>query len=212
MKVRVEPVDLWLNIVVDETLSPQARSKAVADFARKELVEALDVNRQALGSFTPYEQFVDGRKGASLDSVRPDNGVIVFEFELVADVLKWIHAELVERSPRGPAGGAGTYRDEHRLFADGKEIALGAELAPAAEWSFVNTVPYARKLEIGTTESGRAFVIQAEPRLYDHVSAEAARRFKGVVKISYTFRPLVGGYRTKRRGAMRYPTITVRMN
>lgn len=209
MKVRIDPVDQWVNITVDELLSPLARSKAIADFARKELVEALDGNARVLGTVTPYEQFVDGRKGASLESVNPDRGVIVFEFELIADVLRWIHAELVERSPRGPAGGAGTYRDAHRLFADGREIALGPDLPEAAEYSFTNTVPYARKLEIGTTESGRPFVIRTEPRLYDQVSAEAARRFKGTVKIAYTFRALAGGYRTK-RGAMRYPTIIVR--
>lgn len=210
MRVKIDPIDKWVEATVSEMLAPAARSKAVADFARKELVEALDGNRRAMGSFTPYEQFVDGRKGAALESVNPDRGVIVFEFELVAEVLRWIHAELVERSPRGPVGGAGTYRDQHRLFADGREITLGPDLPEAEEYSFLNTTPYSRKIEIGTTESGRAFVIKAEPRLYDHVSAEAARRFSRVVKISYTFRPLVGGYRTK-RGAMRYPTITVRM-
>lgn len=216
MRVKVEPIDSWINVTVSELLGPQARSKAVADFARGALREAQDTNRSALGSEPPYEQFVDSRRGAPLESVNPDRGNIVFEFELVNDVLTWILAELVKRSPRGPAGGAGTYREAHQVFADGIEIALGPDLPRAEEYSFTNTVIYARKLEIGRTKTGRDFLVSVPNRIYDRVSHEAARRFSNIAKIGYTFRALHGGAAVRgRRGrgtlTMRYPTITVRM-
>lgn len=216
VKARIEPIDQWVNVTVNELLSPPARAKAVADFARGALREAQETNRGALGAEPPYEQFVDGRRGAALESVNPDRGVIVFEFELVNEALTWIMAELIRRSPRGPAGGAGTYREAHRAFADGKEIALGADLPPAAEYSFTNTVIYARKLEIGRTESGRDFLVSVPNRIYDRVSFDAARRFSNIAKIGYTFRALqsgalVRGRRGRGTATMRYPTITVRM-
>lgn len=213
MKVKIDPVDQWIEVTVDELLSPQARSKAVADFARRQLDAAQDVNRKALGREPPFTQSVDGRQGAALESVNPDRGRIVFEFELINDAVRWILAELVRRSPVGPAGGAGTYREQHLLFADGVEVAAEGELPPAAEYAIINSTPYARKIEIGVTKAGRPFVISAEPRLYDSVSHEAASRFSRFVKISYTFRPLHRGYtiRTKRGTRdMRYPTIIVR--
>lgn len=213
MRVKIEPIDQWVNVTVSELLSPDARSKAVASFARVQFRAAQDTNRAALGNEPPFEQFVDGRKGAMLESVNPDKGRIVFEFELVGDVVKWIMTELIRRSPRGPAGGAGTYREQHALLVDGVEMPIRGEMPVGSEFMIVNTTPYARKIEIGTTKAGRPFVINAEPRLYDRVSHEAAARFSRVAKISYTFRPLAGGARVRGRSGprdMRYPTIFVR--
>lgn len=212
VETKVEPLDSWVQVTVDETLSPRARSAAIAGFAREKLAEARTKNRQATGGETPYRQFVDGRQGAPLESVNPDRGVIVFEFDLVKDVIDWILARLVARSPRGPAGGAGTYREAHRLFADGHEIAPGGALPPAAEYSITNTVPYARRLEIGVTKSGRAFLVSVPNRIYDRVSADAARRFSRVAKIGFTYRALVnGGLVRGGKRSLRYPTITVRV-
>lgn len=213
MRAKIDPIDRWVDITVSEMLGPEARSKAVADFARKELAGAQATNKAALGAEPPFEQFVDGRPGAPLETVNPDRGRIVFEFALAGDVLRWIHAELVRRSPIGPPGGAGTYRESHRLFADGREIALAEELPAAAEFSFTNTVIYARKLEIGRTRSGRDFLISVPNRIYDDVSHEAALKFSRIAKIGYTFRPLVAGGSVRgraKRQAMRYPTIWVR--
>jgi len=198
---------------VNEFLAPEARSKAVASFARGAFREAQDKNKAALGREPPFEQFVDGRRGAALETVNPDRGRIVFEFELIGDVLAWIHAELVTRSPVGPAGGAGTYRAGHRLFAAGREIAWTDDVPAAAEWSVTNTVIYARKLEIAQTQSGRDFLVSVPNRIYDRVSYDAAQRFSRVVKIGYTFRALTAGDTVRgrsKRQAMRYPTITVR--
>lgn len=210
LKTKIEPIADFISIAVNEMLSPKARQRAVAEFAEDQRDVTLAANRQALGRETPFTQFVDGRQGAPLDSVNPDRGSIVFEFELFTGVLEWIWAELVHRSPIGPVGGAGTYREAHQLFADGREVAIGA-VPVAAEYSFTNTVPYARRIEIGRTRTGRDFVISVPNRIYDRVSHEAASRFSNIARISYTFRALAGG-RGRAKASLRYPTIVVRPN
>lgn len=190
MRVKIEPIDSWIAVTVDELLAPEARSKAVADFARSTLAETQAKNREAVGREPPYDQFVDGRADARLETVNPDHGRIVFEFELMNDVLSWIMSTLVERSPRRSGG----YIAGHRLFADGTEIASDGGVPPAEEYSFTNTVPYSRRLEIGRTKSGRDFLVSVPNRIYERTAADAKARFGNVAKIGFTFRGIVGGY------------------
>lgn len=211
VKVKVEPLDQWVSITVDELMSPKARSKAIADFARVRLVEALDANKNATGGDTPYDQFVDGRAGAALETVNPDRGRIVFEFELINEVLMWIMATLIERSPRR----SGRYRDSHVFFADGSQAAIAAPPA-AEEYSFANLQPYSRKLEIAKTKSGRDFLVSVPNRIYERTAKDARARFGNVAKIGFTYRGYAGGGvvggRAGNKAKLRYPTITVRPN
>ncbi|MEP9389662.1 hypothetical protein [Mesorhizobium sp. KR9-304] len=214
LRTKIEPIDDWISITVDEMLSPEARQEAVASFARAQLAETLEGNRLVLGRPTPYQQFVDGRQGAPLNSVNPDRGRIIFEFELFVEILSWIYSKLVERSPRGPKGGAGTYRDAHRLFADDKEIAVAADVPQAAEYAFANLLPYARRLEIGKTEAGRDFLVSVPNRIYERTAKDARSRFGNIAKIGFSYRGYVGGGvvrgRPGNKANLRYPTITVR--
>lgn len=233
-RTRIEPVETWLQVVVDSELSPQARSKQVAAFARDRIGEAQAANSRVLGRASPVKVFVDGRAGASLESVNPDRGRIVAEFDLVLDILNWIMNRLRESSPVI----SGAYREGHKLFADGAEIAATINIPEADEYAFTNTLPYARKIEVGKTKSGRAFVVQVEPKIYERVAREARSRFGNIADIGYTFRGIVGGAqvnaaklpvalkrprtakgrfastggpREHNRAALRYPTITVRL-
>jgi len=210
LRVKVEPVDSWVAVTVSELLAPEARSEAIAEFARGRLDEALDKNSRAVGGTTPFEQFVDGRKGAMLESVNPERGVIVFEFELVSEVLAWIMTMLIERSPRR----SGRYRDSHTFFADGAQAVIGAPPI-AEEYSFANLQPYARKLEIARTKSGRDFLISVPNRIYERTAKDARARFGNVAKIGFTYRGYAGGGvvggRAGNKAKLRYPTITVRV-
>ena len=215
LKVKIEPLETWVSLTVNETLSPAARSKAIAKYAGERLKGAQDTNRRILGRVPTHETFVDGRPNAPLDSVNPDRGTIAFEFDLVFDVLRWIGDALVERSPVR----SGAYRRGHTLFADGTEIPIGEQLPAADEYSFTNMVPYSRKIEIGKTKIGRAFVIQVEPRIYERTAREARSRFGNVAKIEYTFRGVVGGGQVRagtkgtahNKSDVRFPTIVVRL-
>lgn len=214
VRTRIEPISTFVEVVVREDLSPQAQSKAVAAFARERFQEAQETNKRILGRIPPHQTFVNGREGAPLESVSPSGGSIVFEFELMTDVLRWIAQTLVERSPVV----SGKYRDSHTLFADGVEVDVGGQIPPADEYSFTNLVPYARKIEIGKTQSGRVFVVQVPNRIYERTGREAQSRFGNMAKIEFTYRGIVGGYQIKagtagrahNRSEVRYPTIVVR--
>lgn len=137
-----------------------------------------------------------------------------------AEVLSFIAQELRDRSPVL----TGAYREAHELYADGQMIANAAdvtedmELPEAGEFSFTNTLPYARKIEIGKTKSGRSFVINAEPNLYERVAADARARFGNSADIRFEMRAVIGGTQTPQRRArkphnnpdVRFPSIVVR--
>jgi hypothetical protein len=188
IRAKIEPIDRWVEATISEVLSPEARSRALAEFARQAHREAQSTNARALGAEPPFEQFVDGRVGAALETVRPD-GRIVFEFELINDVLAWIMAALIERSPRR----SGAYRAGHRLFADGREVDPAGQVPPADEYSFTNYLPYTRKLEIGKTRGGRDFLVSVPNRIYERTAADAKARFGNAARIGFTFRGIVGG-------------------
>lgn len=189
IRTKIEPIEDWVKLTVDETLSPAARSEAIADFARERIADAEQANKTVLGRVPRVEVFVDGRFGAALDTVKPDHGVIVAEFDLVTDVMRWIGDTLRDRSPVV----SGAYRDAHTLFADGREVPLGAVIPYAEEYVFLNPLPYARKIEIGKTKSGRNFVVQVPNRIYERTAKDAKSRFGNIAKIRFSYRAPIGG-------------------
>jgi hypothetical protein len=204
---KIEPIDDWIAVTVAEGLSPAAQSRTIAVFAREKIVETSAANARVLGSVPPRTTFVDGREGASLDSVRPTGGVIATEWELVGPVLAWIGKTLAARSPVVTGG----YRAGHRLFADGNEIEIDSKEFPAAhEYVFMNLVPYARKIEIGRTQSGRAFVVQVPNRIYERTAADAAARFGALATIVFDFLPAPGATSRRAANQSRAPAIIVR--
>lgn len=111
------------------------------------------------------------------------------------EVLAWIAKELLDRSPVV----SGAYRDAHTLYADqsvvmaASEVSDDADVPDAEEYSFTNTTPYARKIEIGKTKAGRDFVIQVPNRIYERVAQDAQARFRGAAEISFEMRAVLGG-------------------
>jgi hypothetical protein len=214
LTTRVEPLSTAIDVIVAQTLSPPARRQALVRFARARLAAAQAQNAAVLGRTPPHTVTVDGRRGAPLAAVDPDRGVIVFEFDLIADLLRWIAQTLIARSPVV----SGAYAKGHTLFADGAETAVGGRIPPAEEYAFTNMVPYARKIEIGRTQSGRPFVVQVENRIYERTARDARARFGNSARIEFTFRGVVGGRqiaagtpgRAHNRSAVRFPTIVVR--
>lgn len=181
VRTRVESIARDVEVALSEELSPQAQSRALAQFAREQIDEAKQTNRAALGRVPRYVVAVDGRAGGLLDEVRPD-GVIVAEFEVLNDALAWIGEQLLHHSPVR----SGRYQASHTLLADGVEIEWGATIPAAEEYVFINTQPYARKIEAGRSS-------QAPDGVYQAVATLAARRFGNIAKITFGYRvPLFG--------------------
>lgn len=196
IRARVPAISRDIELMIADTLSPGAQSKFLADFAREKLEEAQSENRAALGRVPDHQTFVDGQRRDDLESVRP-NGVIAFEFELLEQLLAWIGEQLVLHSPVL----TGKYANSHVVFVDGVEAAPGAVPVDGEEWAFINTVPYARKIERGLSP-------QAPDGVYEAVAAIASRRFGNLARIRYTFRSITGGGKDK---SDRQPAIVVRL-
>ncbi len=195
---KITPYSNSFKVLVDETLSPQARSAKIAAFARRQIAAADEINRRALGAVPPKKVTVNGRENESLTNIPPDQGIIIAEYRLVEDVLAWIMLTLRARSPVI----SGDYRRGHRLFAD--DVECNPDAPPIARrYAFFNLVPYARKIEVGKTESGRDFVIQVENKIYARTYADAKARFGNVAKITTGFASTPNSYRLKQDQASR---------
>lgn len=177
---RIESFNKDIALFIDDARS----NRHFVDMAREAIEETKASNQSILGRLPPFQTFVDGNRGAPLESVKP-GGVIVVEFELVSDVLRYIGEQLVLHSPHL----TGRYEQSHRLFADGTPIDFNATAQGlAGEYVFVNTQPYARKIERGQSP-------QAPHGVYEAVATLAKRRFGRLAKIEFNFRTLTGGQR-----------------
>jgi len=195
---RLDRFSREISAIVDEKLSPRAQQIAAARAATNILNAAQKRNAEALGAPLPYTQTVDGRRGAALDSVKIENGLIVFQFEVFRELLRWIGEQLVLNSPVL----TGRYRDSHVLLADGVEIEVGGKIPLAETYTFVNVVPYARRIERGLSD-------QAPDGVYESIAEVARRRFGNFANIRFTYRSLYLPNSRKAERDSRYPAITV---
>ncbi|MBN8958579.1 MAG: hypothetical protein J0H17_18740 [Rhizobiales bacterium] len=177
----VEPLNLTIAEIINEDLSPAAQSRMLADAARGHLKEAQEINRHALGEVPEHVTYVDGAEGAALEQVRPQ-GTIVFEFDIVLEAFAWVDQMLREHSPVR----SGRYQRSHLFFADDEEADPRNPPPGAERFVFVNTQPYARKIERGLSP-------QAPNGVYEGVAAMASKRFGNVAKFYFTYEaPLTG--------------------
>lgn len=199
LTVKIDSVEKDIEAMVRNDLSREAQGKAIADYVRAGIAEADDTNRRILGRLPPKTITVDGSEGAALESVNPDGGSIIIEWEIVTDVLIWIAQTLIERSPTV----SGAYKKSHTLLADGQEVRIGSDIPPADEYTFINLVPYARRVEIGTTKSGRAFLIQVPNRIYERTAKDASARFGNIADIKFGYREAANAYTLKHSAGRR---------
>src|SRR5580765_7150352 len=134
LTVRIEPVEKSVEATIRAELDPATQKKEAAKFARKGIDEATATNRQILGREIKPTITVDGTPGAPLETVEPDGGSIIAEWEiLVEGLLRWIADQLIARSPVI----SGAYRDGHTLYVDGSEVPIGGDIpTDAGEYTF----------------------------------------------------------------------------
>lgn len=181
VRTKITPINRNIELIMQRTLSAEARSARLAAHARTRLSEAQEINRQALGRVPPHQTFVDRREGAPLESVKPD-GVIVFDFELLDDLFSWIGEQLVLHAPVL----TGAYQRSFAFFADGVEIEPGQPVPTFREALFINTQPYARKIERGYSD-------QAPDGVFQAVATLAKKRFGNMASIRFSYRALHEG-------------------
>lgn len=199
---RIEPIRKDVEVFIADLRGPAA-AEQFREFARQEIEEAKQINRSVLGRVPPFQMYIDGSKSSSLASVKGSSTILV-EFELIAEALIWIAEQLEKFSPVK----SGRYKRSHVLLADGSEVEVSAQIRLAEEYVFINTVPYARKIERGASS-------EAPNGVYQAVAALARGRFGNLARISYGFRTVIGGSivggRAGNRASNRNPAIIVRL-
>lgn len=197
-------------------LEPQAIAAQLAKFARAELAGAIQ-----RGEASPiYARFVNGRPGAAEESVVPP-GPILYVFSQWGPVLEYALKYLEGRSPKKE----GRYQLAHIVMVDGRVVADPSTIPAEATVTIVNTVPYARKIEVGHMK-------MSVPRgIYEDAEVRIGRQFADV-EVRMTMMQLPNGYVLKgrfrrgfrefaRRGLqkdtkagsrMTYPALTLRLS
>jgi len=199
IKVKIDPLAIDIPAMLSGgTLADQ--KKTAADFARKGIADADQINQRIFGRVPPHTITVDGTQGAALETVNPDGGSIIVEYDLIGDVLIWIAKTLEDRSPIV----SGAYKRGHTLYADGVPTDVNGTVPQADVYTFINTVPYARKLEVGKTEKGRAFLVQVPNRIYERTANDARRKFHNSADIQFGYAEAVNAYRLKNNQAARH--------
>lgn len=111
-------------------------------------------------------------------------GPIVFKYTYISKtIIPEIQAELRRQSPVI----SGAYRDSHIAFLNGSPVAAVPALKAGDEVWIANPVPYARRLEVGKTTSGRAFVVQVAPHIYERVAKAMISKYRNHAKIWFGY-------------------------
>lgn len=176
--------------------------QATDDLSRKALVAtARQVNASILreqtaraGIAPSVEAYANTPGNANLDSVKLP-GPIVHLYDYRPEIAKVGLEALRAASPRQ----SGAYQNNHRVLLNGNEVeALPASLKATDEIILVNPVPYARRIEIGKTKSGRDFVLQVPNRIYERVAkTKLSPLYRNVASVSFGYIELGGAYTIK---------------
>jgi hypothetical protein len=202
----IDTIDLDIAAVINESLTPAARSAALAAFARETLADAEGQNRQALGYTPSHAIVVDGVAGASEDAVQP-GGEIHYAFELLTDLFTWILAMLEQFAPVR----TGRFKASFELYADSVLVDPTLEIPQASEYVFLSSAVYAREIEGDQSRAPESK--QAPNGVFEAVAVLAQQRFGNQANIRFSYRaPFDGTLLTGKAGDRsdtRTPAITI---
>ena len=151
-----------------------------------------------------FRRWVDGREGAPEDSVKP-TGVILYVYDRLEEVVRFAMDRLFANSPVR----SGAYRSSHTLFLNGAAVRNLRGWKEGDEVAISNTVPYARKIELGVMRMR----VPATDHVYERSHREVRRRFGNVASIDFGWRgisgPSIVGGAAGRVSAIRYPAMII---
>lgn len=146
-----------------------------------------------------FEAYANSPGNANLDSVIVP-GPIVFKYRYVREIVSETIRALRAASPAA----SGDYVRSHTIFVNGAAVdQLPPRLKAGDEIMIANSVPYARRVEVGKTKSGRDFLIQVPNRIYQRTGALIHKRYGKLAKITVEFIDLPSAYRLRRNQATR---------
>ncbi len=166
-------------------------------------------NAAGAGVVPDFVAYANNPGNDNLESVKLP-GPIVYRYDYRRRIVTEALAELRRRSPRD----SGKYAESHTLFLNGTPVtALPLRLAPTDEIWIANPVPYARRLEIGKTKSGRDFVVNAAAKIYERTVKAPVNlrgRYKSLASIEFDYVTIPGAWIIKGKLSPTYKTGKIR--
>jgi hypothetical protein len=165
--------------------------KAINDEAKAFLIKTARAGHQdimrnaaAAGLFPTWEAYANNPGNSNLDTVVLP-GPIVYNYRYLSDLIQFALDELRRQSPAV----SGAYKNGHTLYVNDQPVGdvLPKNITAGDRIFIANPLPYARKIEVGRTESGREFVINPPNRLYNRVMEMVKAQGKGRANISMRF-------------------------
>lgn len=188
------PLMRRVQVLIDNTLSPQALSARLAETAKR--VRDREIKSGAVPPI--YRTFVDGREGASEESVKP-SGKIVYRFNSMGVVGRYALSFLINRSPpRSSAplnpktGKTAHYRDGFMIGVNGRlipEKSFDMKSVPAdAELVITNFLPYHRKVDVQLVGGRKLnFGTNSPAGLLDDAVVSIKKRFDDLVDVKRVY-------------------------
>lgn len=169
-----------------DQLKPPDIQRTHAAVARQVLADHLSGLQGARPGITTV---VDGRRGASEDSVKP-YGVIRYEFSYFREIAAWA---LEQASALSPVD-SGRYKNSWFVLADGERCEPQDIPDGAARVAITNDQPYHRKIHVGAMRG-----LSVPPMIVERLRAAVRRRYGNFVAGEVRFILLEGGYVLKGR-------------
>lgn len=173
----------WAKVfsVVTAGLKPPEIQKHHAAFAREKLAEHM---AGVKGTPPAVTKMVDGRRGASEDSVKP-YGVIRYEFSYFREIAAVALDMARDMSPVD----SGDYKEAWFCLADGERCEPDAIPETARRILITNDLPYHRKIHVGAMKN-----LSVPPLIVERLRAAMRRRYGNLVECQVQFILLEGGY------------------
>lgn len=178
-----------VQVFVDRNLSPEARSKVLAETAIRGRQELIQTGKAA----PSFRTSVDGHESVPEAQVKPE-GIIVYRFNLLGEAAVFAMAFLRQRVPTrsgqlrdsliyavseaDPMGGNGRLANQYGVSRIIRPQSFDPQKVneTAREVLIFSRLPYARKADVQLV-GNRRLRFPAPPGMYDDAAAAVRRRF-----------------------------------
>lgn len=151
--------------------------------AREGNAKILADARAKTGAEPQWDAYANTPGNTNLESVVLP-GPIVYRYRYTRAIIQDALDALRKASPVR----SGTYVRAHTVYVNGAPVDKPpVTLNAGDEIIIANPVPYARRIEIGKTESGRDFVIQVSNRIYERTAGDLRSKYRNIANISFEY-------------------------
>lgn len=134
------------------------------------------------GLLPEWRAWANTPSNSNIESVKLP-GPIVYQYSYMREIVQATIKALEAASPVQ----SGDYKRGHGLWINALPVANDTPIKPGQEVFIANSVDYARRLEVGKTDAGRAFLIQVKNHIYERTAKKIAAQYGNVAHIYFGY-------------------------